>query len=508
MDLVHRRLVALSSTVDTVATMIPLQQLPKGSYVVDIDQLKRQLTLDEKRHVIQGHKDDAHKKEDRILPRFHLYFTIVRLVALSRAAYWITILYAFGLFAGCHVTAAGELASAHEKYERERNGTDAAQPMLSSLGICAEVDVETIQEGLKGFETFTLFLLISYFTTVTSRVWNMYCCTVAAMGRINDIVCLSRGCYEASQLQDTDGRLFLIDIHRFCSLSWVACFVGVTEAYTVDNLFRPFCRAHTIPGAPHLDLGLLSKKEFVELQNVIYLNKGGNGLRFFIKCALRSAAIAEKRGVLSEQSYNVLINKIILLRAKIGTLFDYRMMPINAAYKILVNFSTYSYLLVFVTLKVLTIFQHGSGMTIVILGFLTILFLMFMFIGLLTLAHELEFPFSKDGLFDHRVTNLVHGIAQSSAKILFESPCIGTTMKDIDDQARGQRLQSFEIQLRKSATKIKSGPRHTGGLVSCTQRSLRGYRLVDGNGQCTQHHSSRRMLVEDARTKENVVVEF
>eukprot|EP00944_MAST-04C_sp_MAST-4C-sp1_P005719 g5719.t1 len=484
--------------------MNPIQQLPKGSYVVDIDQLKRQLSLDEKRHFIQGHKDDAHKKKGRILPRFHLYFMIVRLVALSRAAYWMTILFACALFAGCHVTAAWELASAQEKYEGEHNSTDVAQPMVSSLGICAKVDVESIQESLKGFETFTLFLLISYFTTVTTRVWNMYCCNVAAMGRINDIVCLARGCYEASELQDTDGRIFLIDIHRFCSLSWVACFVGVTEAYTVDNLFRPFCRAHTIPGATHLDLGLLSKKEFVELQNVIYLNKGGNGLRFFIKCALSSAALAEKRGVLSEQSYNVLINKIILLRAKIGTLFDYRMMPINAAYKILVNFSTYSYLLVFVTLKVLTVFQRGNGATIVILGFLTILFLMFMFIGLLTLAHELEFPFSKDGLFDHRVTNLVHGIAKSSAKILFESPCIGTTMKDIEHQANGRRLQSFEIQMKERATKIKSGPRHTSGLVSCTQRSLQSYRLVDGSGNSTQ----RRLLVEEARSEGSVVVEF
>ena len=53
-------------------------------------------------------------------------------------------------------------------------------------------------------------------------------------------------------------------------------FVGVTEAYTVDNLFRPFCRARTIPGATHLDW-LLSKKEFVELQNVIYLNKVATG---------------------------------------------------------------------------------------------------------------------------------------------------------------------------------------------------------------------------------------
>ena len=33
--------------------MNPIQQLPKGSYVVDIDQLKRQLTLDEKRHIIK-----------------------------------------------------------------------------------------------------------------------------------------------------------------------------------------------------------------------------------------------------------------------------------------------------------------------------------------------------------------------------------------------------------------------------------------------------------------------
>ena len=104
--------------------MNPIQQLPKGSYVVDIDQLKRQLSLDEKRHFIQGHKDDAHKKEGRILPRFHLYFMIVRLVALSRAAYWITILFACALFAGCHVTAAWELASAQEKYEGEHNSTD------------------------------------------------------------------------------------------------------------------------------------------------------------------------------------------------------------------------------------------------------------------------------------------------------------------------------------------------------------------------------------------------
>ena len=53
---------------------------------------------------------------------------IVRLVALSRAAYWITILYACALFATCHVTAALELASAQEKYEGEHNGTDVAQP--------------------------------------------------------------------------------------------------------------------------------------------------------------------------------------------------------------------------------------------------------------------------------------------------------------------------------------------------------------------------------------------
>ena len=161
--------------------------------------------------------------------------------------------------------------------------------------------------------------------------------------------------------------------------------------------------------------------------------------------------------------------------------------------------------MVFVTLKVLNVFQDGNGVTIVILGFFTILFLMFMFIGLLTLAQELEFPFSKDGLFDHRVTNLVHGIAKSSAKILFESPCIGTTAKDIEQQANGRRLQSFEIQMKKSATKIKGGPRHTGGLVSCTQRSLKGYKLVDGSGNTTQ----RRMLLEEVvRSEGSVVVEF
>ena len=128
----------------------------------------------------------------------------------------------------------------------------------------------------------------------------------------------------------------------------------------------------------------------------------------------------------------MLLNKIILLRAKIGTLFDYRMMPINAGYKLLVNFSTYSYLVVFVTIKVLVVFQSGSGAAITVAGFITIYFLMFMIVGLLTLAHELEFPFSKDGLFDHRVTNLVHGIAQSSAKILFQSPCISTEISNID----------------------------------------------------------------------------
>ena len=460
-----------------------IKKAPTGSYVCDIEQLNRQLTLDEKRHFIQGVKDDEHRvaRQKMIIRNISFYIKLAKLLAFSRLAYWLFLIYSVLIFAGCHVTAREELAYVKSKQQAVVNSNKTnfmnATPLLHQVGLCSKIEVEAIESSMKGFETFTIFLLISYFTTVTTRVWNMYACTVAAMGRINDIVCLSRGCYEACDRKSSDGRLFLIDIHRFCNLSWVACFVGVTEAYTVDNLFRPFSRANPIPGVSHLNMGLLSKEEFVELQTVIYLNKGGNGLRFFIKCALRTAAMAEKRGVISEQSYNVLINKIILLRAKIGTLFDYRMMPINAGYKFLVNFSTYAYLVVFVALKILTIFQSGGGITVVVTGFVTIIFLMFMIIGILTLAHELEFPFSRDGLFDHRVTNLVHGIAQSSSKILFQSPCISTEMKDIDSRRhRGKFDQSLNARPTTLATedfktmrlKKRNGNarRHTANLTT------------------------------------------
>ena len=58
-------------------------------------------------------------------------------------------------------------------------------PVLHTLGICSKIEVEKVEISLQGFETFAIFLLISYFTSVTTRVWNMYCCTVAAMGRIS-----------------------------------------------------------------------------------------------------------------------------------------------------------------------------------------------------------------------------------------------------------------------------------------------------------------------------------
>jgi len=449
-----------------------IKSVPTGSYIVDIEQLNRQLKLDEKRHFIQGVKDDAYRATGPKIcihkKKIKFYLKMAKLLLFSKAICWFTIVYSTLMFISCHVTARQELKNIEHQRRLFKNSNETTAirtPLLHTLGICSKIKVEKMENSIKGFESFAIFLLISYFTTVTTRVWNMYCCTVAAMGRINDIVCLARGCFEACDQQVSNGRLFLIDIHRFCSLSWVACFVGVTEAYTVDNLFRPFCRAHAIPGVTHLDMGLLSKEEFIQVQTIIYLNKGGNGLRFFIKCALRTAAMAEKRGIISEQSYNVLINKIILLRAKIGTLFDYRMMPINAGYKLLVNFSTYSYLVVFVTIKVLVVFQSGSGATIVVAGFITIYFLMFIIVGLLTLAHELEFPFSKDGLFDHRVTNLVHGIAQSSAKILFQSPCISTEISDIEaDVLSNTSIKAKAYDQVKPTKRLSVNRRHTSTL--------------------------------------------
>ena len=174
-----------------------IKTVPTGSYVVDIEQLNRQLKLDEKRHFIQGVKDDAYRTTGQKIcirtKKIKFYVKMATLLLFSKAICWFVIVHSTLMFIICHTTARQELNSIEHqrrlfKSSNETTSGAIGTPLLHTLGICSKIKVEKMENSIKGFETFAIFLLVSYFTSVTTRVWNMYCCTVAAMGRINDIV--------------------------------------------------------------------------------------------------------------------------------------------------------------------------------------------------------------------------------------------------------------------------------------------------------------------------------
>ena len=417
-----------------------MNQTRTPSYMVDLERHQVELAFDEKRAQVQGEKHDSDYKNELFLMCFRKW-KLSHLLVFSRPGFWI-VMFLYGLLYGsCH------LSAWHEA--RTNTNTTVKRP-FSSLGHCGRIKYEEFKTSVSGFDMFMMFFLVTYFTSVLRRFWQMYCCTVGAMGRINDIVCLARACAETATETGEDlesVRMFLVDIHRFCALSWVAAICGVTTDYTVQNFLRPFCRSNSIPGANHLDFGLLSREEFNEIQRSLNLNKGGNGLRFFIKSALKAAAMAQKRNILSGNSYLLLSMKIIKLRAAIGTLFDFMEMPINNGYKMLVWTGTYTYLVSLGLQKTLTGFQSNDEGIIVLSSITVTIFVTFNVLGVLTLASELEFPFSKDSLFDQRVTNLVDGTCKSAAFICFKSPVCGTKSGDLDVCGRRDSLLEHEFRL-------------------------------------------------------------
>ena len=117
-------------------------------------------------------------------------------------------------------------------------------------------------------------------------------------------------------------------------------------------------------------------------------------------------------------------------------------MPINNGYKMLVYTGTYAYLFSLGLQKTLTGFQSNDEGIIMMSSIAVTIFVTFNVLGVLTLASELEFPFSKDSLFDQRVTNLVDGTCKSASFICFKSPVCGTKSGDLN--VCGSRDSSVE----------------------------------------------------------------
>jgi predicted membrane chloride channel (bestrophin family) len=242
---------------------------------------------------------------------------------------------------------------------------------------------------------FLSFFLVFYVNQNHKRFFGLYGDAMACKGRIFDTATLAVTTLPYAK----SARLI-----RYMNAAHAAGYVGLSKIYPSDSYFSHVNDA----------LGLLTKEERARLDD-INLDKGGSCNREIIVWCMREVQTAQREGLLDNELANNMRSQILQLRAKIGSLYNAKDLPIPFFYIHFIVVLTTLYLPLFaVTMAV----QIGDSWWTgdVIAGLIVVLQAIFV-IGLRVLGMKMNDPFGDD-LIDLSVMHYVDFTWTQSNRIL------------------------------------------------------------------------------------------
>ena len=223
-----------------------------------------------------------------------------------------------------------------------------------------------------------IFSLVYYLTHCYSRFITIFDSAKSAQGRIRDVLQITK-CLLPDQV--------VWRLYRYVNAAHILSYVGLQITYTEDNLFRPLNEKYM----------LLSPDEVYCIEQVGYA--GGTAYSRVLGWAIHDICIERRKGNLTDQEHGKLLDEILTLRGKLGTMFKIASQPIPFSYVILMKVAIGFYIPLFAASLAIsypsnaknTFFDIDS-----IFEYLTMMAFIVLTLGLKWLAHRLQDPFGTD----------------------------------------------------------------------------------------------------------------
>ncbi len=273
-------------------------------------------------------------------------------------------------------------------------------------GYCDGTARDDLMEIMAGTNVLNAFLFVFYIQRCYTWFMTQYelCCSIE--GRIHDIVIRSRAYM-------SDDRS-VMNMFRWTNLIHILGYVGLSKSYTKDNFFIPMTEAYG-----DLDCGLMEKVERDEFLQKFNIESGGSAYRHAITESLRQIHKSYNDGMISMEEARSIEESVVLLRGKMGTLYDYAGMPIPVVYKIAVHMSMHVWLITFTCEKAML----SEGLFKVnrpyfgTLCFLAVVMVTFVVVSLFAFSNFVNEPFGDD-IFDLPVFSFVNAMAQATTTVV------------------------------------------------------------------------------------------
>jgi len=181
---------------------------------------------------------------------------------------------------------------------------DVLPGFVRDVGNSTDIDV------IGGFLSFFLVLFVNQ---SNSRFNDMYKCSAASGGRIQDV---------ASLADISFPRFAALRIIRYMNAAHAAGYVGLSKTYSKQSFFDPLNDKYK----------LLTPAEASRLMKKFDMDTGIESFNELTEWALQEVQAAQKNGWVDSREGGVLKDKILSFRASIGTLYDYTDQPLHFFY--------------------------------------------------------------------------------------------------------------------------------------------------------------------------------
>jgi len=248
---------------------------------------------------------------------------------------------------------------------------------LFSFGTKIPIDMANVGK-LGGFFS---FFLIFYAQQAYTRFTVQYEASMGCEGAIADAMMLARA---------TMPRAAQLKLMRYMNAAHVMAYIGLTPAYTSDNLFDELQE----------NRALLTSAELQRMKG-IDVDVGGSTYREAIAWCIHlshemgRSLDAQGRPYLSPFRQEQMDNCILKLRGKLGKLFDYGDQPVPFFYVHLVWMMSLIYLPLF-TLGVASDPEFSTEQYPEVCGFVIVLACIVFIIGFRTVADKMQNPYGSD----------------------------------------------------------------------------------------------------------------
>jgi len=232
------------------------------------------------------------------------------------------------------------------------------------------------------------FILAFFLNSSIGRYLAIYSQCMACQGRIFDTTLLARALFS----EDVASLVV-----RYMNAVHVLGYMGFSPMYTKENFMLPLNEKYQF----------LTESEIEELE-VFGFNSGGSAYREVLSWVLDILEIQVANKVISEGRHYNFLDQVLKLRSSMGSLYDYKTLPVPFIYVHYVYFMSFMYLPLF-SILVATNFAYNIRSEFV--GYICVFLNCSFILGIRDICARLQDPFG----FHNEHFNVVHFVTVSLA---------------------------------------------------------------------------------------------